>query len=267
MTKIFDGKAAIITGSGHGIGKAIAEAYSSFGASIVLNARNKREIDTLADTINKAGGRAVAVAGDIGDAATAPRLMSACMDAFGACDILVNNAAINGQTDNVEDLDLAAWDEVFRINMTGTMLTCRAAIPQMKKQRSGSIINVSSALAWRVQRGRSPYSATKAAMVQFTKVLAEEVKPYGIAANTVRPGLVVTPMTLEQIEMIGKGTPAQEETARRIGDQYRAGTMLTPEQSARFFVWLAGGTERTGEFIQIEEVSADIEAFYKRIEG
>ena len=265
MTKIFDVKAAIITGCGHGIGKAIAEAYSSFGASIVLNARNKREIDTLADAINKAGGRAVAVAGDIGDAATAPRLMSACMDAFGACDILVNNAAINGQTDNVEDLDLAAWDEVFRINMTGTMLTCRAAIPQMKKQRSGTIINVSSALAWRVQRGRSPYSATKAAVIQFTKILAAEVEPHGIIANAVRPGLVDTPMANELVYMTGSA--AREETARRIAEQKKAGGLITPEQSARFFVWLAGGTGRTGEFIQIEEVSADIEAFYKRIEG
>src|SRR4051812_34455158 len=131
MHKIFDGKAAIITGSGHGIGKAVAEAYASLGASVVLNARNGREIEAVAAQINKAGGRAVAVAGDIGDAKTSTALMSACMDAFGGCDILVNNAAINGQTDNVEDLDLTAWDEVFRINMTGTMLMCRAAVPQM----------------------------------------------------------------------------------------------------------------------------------------
>ena len=265
MNKIFDGKAAIVTGSGHGIGKAVAEAYASFGASVVITARNKSEIEAVAATINAAGGRAIAVAGDVGDRATAPRLMQACVDAFGTCDLLVNNAAINGQTANVEDLDLTAWDETFRINMTGTMLMCRAAVPQMKKQRSGRIINVSSALAIRVQRGRSPYSATKAAVNQFTKVLAEELKPYGITANAVRPGLVITPMTFVQIEMIDKGTPAEQETARRIGDQYRAGTMITPEQSACFFVWMAGGCDRTGEYIQIEDTTAETEAFYKRI--
>lgn len=263
MNKVFEGRAAIITGGGHGIGKAIAAAYSSFGAKIVINARNRGEIDAAAGAINEAGGRAVAVAGDIGDPATAPRLMSACMDAFGACDILVNNAAINGQTDNVEDLDLAEWDEVFRINMTGTMLMCRAAVPQMKKQKSGNIINVSSALAWRVQRGRSPYSATKAAVIQFTKILAAELEPDGIIANAVRPGLVDTPMSNELVTM--KGSAAREETARRIAEQKKAGGLITPEESARFFVWLAGGTKRTGEFIQIEDVTAEINAFYQRI--
>jgi 3-oxoacyl-[acyl-carrier protein] reductase len=265
VNKIFDGKAAIITGGGHGIGKAIAEAYSSFGAKVVINARNKSELEAVAAKINQNGGQAVAVAGDIGDAVTAPLLLKACVDAFGTCDILVNNAAINGQTDYVEDLDLAKWNEVFRINMTGTMLMCRAAMPQMKKQRSGRIINVSSALAIRVQRGRSPYSATKAAVIQYTKVLAEEVKPYGIAANAVRPGLVATPMTAAQIDQ--KGSPAQEETGRRIGEQWRAGTMLTPEQSARFFVWMAGGCDRTGEYIQIEDTTTETDALYQRIGG
>ena len=265
MNKIFGGKAAIVTGSGHGIGKAVAEAYSSFGAAVVLNARNGRAIDAVAQAINTAGGRAVAVAGDIGDPATGPLLVKACVEAFGTCDILVNNAAINGQTDDVEDLDLAEWEEVFRINVTGTMLACRAAIPQMRKQASGRIINVSSALAYRVQRGRAPYSASKAAVAQFTKVLAADVKPYGILANTVRPGLVATPMTAEQVDM--KGSAAKEETAKRIGDQWKAGGLITPEASARFFVWLAGGCDRTGDFILIEDATADIDAFYKRIGG
>jgi 3-oxoacyl-[acyl-carrier protein] reductase len=207
----------------------------------------------------------VAVAGDIGDPATASRLVKACVEAFGTCYILVNNAAINGQTDDVEDLDLAQWEETFRINVTGTMLACRAAIPQMRRQGSGRIINVSSALAYRVQRGRAPYSATKAAVSQFTKVLAADVKPYGILANAVRPGLVATPMTAEQVGMTGSA--AKEETAKRIGDQYKAGGLITPEQSARFFVWLAGGCDRTGDFILIEDATADTDAFYKRIGG
>jgi 3-oxoacyl-[acyl-carrier protein] reductase len=265
VNKIFEGKAAIVTGGGHGIGKAIAEAYASFGAKIVVNARNRREIDAVADAINKSGGRAVAVAGDIGDPATAPLLARACVETFGSCDILVSNAAINGQTDDVEDLDLAQWEEVFRINVTGTMLACRAVIPQMKAQKSGRIINVSSALAYRVQRGRSPYSATKAAVAQFTKVMAADVKPFGILANAVRPGLVATPMTAEQVGM--KGSAAKEETAKRIGDQYKAGGLITPEQSARFFVWMAGGCDRTGDFILIEDAVAETNAFYERIGG
>ena len=265
MNKIFEGKAAIITGGGRGIGKAVAEAYSSFGAGVVLNARSEHEIDAVAAAIKKAGGRAIAVAGHIGDPATAPLLVRACIDAFGTCDILVNNAGINGQTDDVEDLDLAQWEEVFRINVTGTMLTCRAAIPQMRKQGSGRIINVSSAMAYRVQRGRSPYSATKAAVTQFTKVLAADVRPYRILANAVRPGLVATPTTAELVDI--KGSAAREETAKRVGDQYKVGGLITPEQSARFFVWLAGGCDRTGDFILIEDAAAEINAFYERIAG
>ncbi len=265
MQQVFRGKAAIITGGGRGVGRAVAEAFAGLGAGVVISARKERELEACASSISRAGGRVVAVPADVGDPATAPLLLKTCLDSFGACDVLINGAGVNGPVGDVEELDLADWNETFRTNMTGTFLMCRAVVPQMKRQQRGRIINASSGLATRVQRGRSLYSASKAAVAQFTRVLAEDVKNHGILANAVHPGLVDTGMVQELIALTGG--EAQQYTAKRLTDLKQAGQLITPAQSAELFVWLAAGTERTGEFVFIDDpaIGAEIKAFFRSI--
>ncbi|MGH6896093.1 MAG: SDR family NAD(P)-dependent oxidoreductase, partial [Geminicoccaceae bacterium] len=214
-----------------------------------------------AAAVGAAGGRAEVVAGDIADPTTSRRLVETALGAFGRCDVLINAAAIVGPTGETETLDLEAWSETLRINLTGTFLACRSVLPEMKRQRRGKILNVASALAVRAQPGLAAYSATKAAVVQLSRVLAEEVRSHGITVNAVHPGIVRTALV---DELMALGRPgAQQLIAARMRQIEAAGALREPAQAARLFVWLAAACERTGDFIRIDdpEVGAQVAAF------
>jgi NAD(P)-dependent dehydrogenase (short-subunit alcohol dehydrogenase family) len=261
-SQILEGKAAIITGGGRGIGRAVGEALGALGAGVVLSARSENELREAAAAVTKAGGRAVIVAGNVTDPKASMRMLEACLDSFGTCDILLNGAAISGPVGEIESLDPDSWGEMLRINLTGTFLPCKAVLPEMKRRRTGRIINVSSGLAVRVQPGHSAYSMTKAAIVQFTRVLAEEVKDFGIYANCVAPGVVRTAMVADLIALPGGGL--QAAVAERMKSLKETGVVIEPEESARLFVWLAAASERTGEFLRYDdlELRKEIKAFH-----
>jgi NAD(P)-dependent dehydrogenase (short-subunit alcohol dehydrogenase family) len=262
MARILEGKAAIITGGGRGIGRAVAEALGGPGASIVISARSENELKEAATAVAKAGGRAVTVAGSVAEEKTASRLVEACYDSFGDCDILINNAAITGPVGEVESLDPKLFDEMLRINITGTFLPIWALLPEMKKRRTGRIINVASNLAIRVQPGQAGYSMSKAAIVHFTRVLAEEVREHGIYANSVGPGIVRTAMVNDLIALPGGGF--QGAIAKRMGNLKETGVLIEPAEAARLFVWLAAAAKRNGEFLRYDdlELRNEIKAFH-----
>jgi NAD(P)-dependent dehydrogenase (short-subunit alcohol dehydrogenase family) len=255
------GRIAIITGGGRGIGRAVAEALATAGAGVVIGARGEDELAATAAAIACAGGSAVTVAGDVGDLATGPRLLAAALEAFGVPDVLINAAAISGPIGETETLDFAAWNETLRINLTGTFLTCRAVLPEMKRRRGGKILNIASGLAVRAQPGLAAYSASKAAVVQFSRVLAEEVRDHGITVNAVHPGIVRTKIIDELISLEGDG--ARRRIAQRMRELEAAGTMLEPAVAARLFVWLMVACTWTGEFVRIDDpkVQAEMAAF------
>jgi len=253
-----DGKVAIVTGASRGIGRATAIALADAGASVVVGARDKAGLEATVAAIAAEGRRAVAVPGDVGDPATAPRLRDAALDTFGACDILINAAALGGPVGEVETFDVGEWNDLFRVNVTGTFLTCRAVVPEMKRRRTGRVMNVASGLATRVQPGQAAYSATKAAVVQFSKVLAAELDEYGIRVNAVHPGIVRTEM-LARLGSVG-GSAVLDLISRRIDELRAAGSVIEPEQSARLFVWLATACEWTGEFIRMDDPAVRAEA-------
>jgi NAD(P)-dependent dehydrogenase (short-subunit alcohol dehydrogenase family) len=239
----------------------VAEALAAAGAGIVIGARSEHDLGATAAAVRAAGGRAEAVAGDIADPATSQRLLETALGAFGGCDILINAAAIVGPTGETETLDLEAWSATLRINLTGTFLACRAFLPEMKRRGRGKILNVASGLAVRPQPGLAAYSASKAAVVQFTRVLAEEVRSHGISVNAVHPGIVQTAQVDELMALGGPG--ARQQIVQRMKELEAAGALREPAEAARLFLWLAAACEMTGAFIRADDpdVQAQVTAF------
>lgn len=187
-------KVAIITGSSRGIGRSIAESFAREGAHVVLNGRktSSKQLEDLAERIASWGVHALVVRGDVGKAETAHRLIQQTVDRFGRIDILVNNVGISPMA-SIEKITEEEWDEVLRVNLKSAFLCSKAVLPQMKEQRSGVIINISSGSAKSGGVG-AHYAASKGGMNTFTKSLAFEGAPYGIRANAIAPGPIETEM-------------------------------------------------------------------------
>jgi citronellol/citronellal dehydrogenase len=196
------GKIAIVTGASRGIGKAIALGYARQGATVIVAARsetapNERLPGSIHETVEQIetlGGRALAVRCDVTDEASVNAMVAATLAEFGRVDILVNNAAVDFPS-KVIDMPLKRWEVVFRVGLTGPFLCCRAVLPAMIEQRSGSIINISSQAG--SERGTgvvaysAAYAATKAGLDRLTWALAAEVGRHNVAVNAVMPSKVI----------------------------------------------------------------------------
>ncbi len=196
--KQFDltGKSAIITGGSKGLGLAMAAGLASAGASVMLVNRNAEEGAAAADQIARHFGiRALSYSADITDIGQTEAMAKAAYDAFGRIDILINSAGINirGAIDDVSPDD---FNKVMQINVNGTWLCCRAVTPYMKEQKRGSIINLASTLGLVGLANRTPYTASKGAVVQMTRALAIELAPFAINVNAICPGPFLTEMNI-----------------------------------------------------------------------
>ncbi|NBW04787.1 MAG: 3-oxoacyl-[acyl-carrier-protein] reductase [Alphaproteobacteria bacterium] len=186
------GKIALVTGASGGIGAEIARAIHSQGGTVVLHGTRADKLDALAAEL---GARAHAVPANLSDRAAVAGLIDAAADAAGGpVSILVNNAGItrDGLLMRMKDAD---WDELIEINLTASMVLCRAAMRGMMKARSGRIISISSVVGATGNPGQTNYAASKAGMIGFSKSLAAEVAGRGITVNVVAPGFIETPMT------------------------------------------------------------------------
>jgi 3-oxoacyl-[acyl-carrier protein] reductase len=199
------GKVAVITGGSRGIGKAIALAFAREGARIAVAARNQANCEEVVSQIVELGGEAVGIQTDVSSESEVARLAAQTVKRFQRVDILVNAAAVNLPYRKVTDLTLKEWNWVLGVNLTGTFLTCRSILPTMIEQGSGKIINFSSVGGRVGAAGRSPYRASKAAIINFTECLAAEVKEFGIGVNAICPGAVKTDMLRE---ITGNEVPA-----------------------------------------------------------
>jgi NAD(P)-dependent dehydrogenase (short-subunit alcohol dehydrogenase family) len=193
----FEGKVAIVTGAGQGLGRAYAEALAAEGASVVIAEINEGNAKDTAEGINAAGGSAVAVRTDVTDADQCAAMVQAAVDAFGTVDILVNNAAIYDglHMEAFEDLDPAEWDRVMAVNVKGTWLATRAVSPIMKDKGYGKIVNISSTVAYIGPPLLLHYVASKGAVVAMTKALAKELGEYGVRVTALTPGMTFTDAT------------------------------------------------------------------------
>src|ERR1700682_6098818 len=189
----FDGRIVVVTGASSGIGSATAELFASRGALLALFARSGQ---TLSAIVAGHGERMLAVAGDVSDPEAIDRLFREVEERLGDCDVLVNNA---GMIDPKRLLDTTpgAWDRMFAVNVRGTFLASRRALPAMIARRAGAIVNVASISGIPGPEkfaGFASYNASKAAVIAFTEALAVEVKGSGVRVNCVSPGSVDTPM-------------------------------------------------------------------------
>ncbi|MFB3816507.1 MAG: 3-oxoacyl-[acyl-carrier-protein] reductase [Candidatus Methylomirabilales bacterium] len=208
------GQVALVTGGSRGIGQAIARALAEAGAAVALCARNGEAAAAAAKAIEAAGGRALGIPGDVGQPATAERLVAACLDRFGRLDILVNNAGI-ARDGLVLRLKPEDWDEVLAVNLSGAFHCARAALrPLLKQKQGGRIINIGSVVGSMGNVGQANYVAAKAGLAGLTKALAREVASRGITVNLVAPGAIETEMTARLTEEVRRGFLTQIPLAR-----------------------------------------------------
>jgi NAD(P)-dependent dehydrogenase (short-subunit alcohol dehydrogenase family) len=183
----FEGKVAIVTGGGSGIGRAVALDFAAAGAAVVVSGRTAGTLDETIDLITRAGGKAFAVAGDVGCSEDVRKLIRATVDAHGCLDILINNAGVSGSGKLLCDVDESEFDEIFAVNARGTFLGMKYAIPEMLRGGGGCIVNVSSKEGLVGSSGKIPYIGSKHAVVGMTKAAAVEYAQQGIRVNAVCP--------------------------------------------------------------------------------
>ena len=191
------GKVALITGGSRGIGKAIAAAYARQGARVFICARGEGDLARTVNDIRDAGGEIAGLAGDIGKAEDAQRIVGAAVERYGRIDVLVNNASLLGSRVTIADYPITDWDEVVRVNLTGVFLLTQQVLQVMIQQRQGSIINVSSGVGRTGKARWGAYACSKAGLEGFTQVLADELKDSGIRVNSVNPAGTRTAMRAE----------------------------------------------------------------------
>jgi 3-oxoacyl-[acyl-carrier protein] reductase len=190
-TKELAGKVAVVTGAGRNIGRAIALALADAGASVVVNARsNKAEADKVVSQIEGAGGKAVAVVGDVADAKTAQALAAAALKSFGRIDILVNNAALRREKP-IDQMSYDEWREVMDTTLDSAFHCVKACLPALKKN-GGSIVNIGGMSAHIGSKHRAHVMTAKAALVGFSRALAHDLAADRITANCVVPGAIDT---------------------------------------------------------------------------
>jgi NAD(P)-dependent dehydrogenase (short-subunit alcohol dehydrogenase family) len=192
MTREFEGKTAIVTGGGAGIGRATALKLANLGAKVVIADLHADTANAVVAEITTSGGTAIAVIGDLSDQAVVDRLVSSTLDTYGAIDVLVNNAGIMDDMSAVHEVSDAVWERVIRINLTAPMLLTRAVVPHMLAQGKGAIVNTTSEAGLRGSAAGVAYTASKHGVIGLTKSSAVIFRGKGIRVNAVAPGGVST---------------------------------------------------------------------------
>jgi NAD(P)-dependent dehydrogenase (short-subunit alcohol dehydrogenase family) len=187
---LLEGKIALVSGVGPGMGRDIALAFACEGAAVVLGARTTERVEAVAAEVEALGRRALPVRLDITDRASCDAAVNAAVDAFGTIDILVNNAFDDGDFKRFADADLAAWRRTVDVNLFGTLELTQAVVPVMKEHGGGRIVMINSMSAVRIRERFGAYAVSKAALATATKSLALELGPFGIRVNGVHPGYI-----------------------------------------------------------------------------
>jgi NADP-dependent 3-hydroxy acid dehydrogenase YdfG len=221
VSQLLAGKVALVTGAGRGIGRAIALAFADEGAAVVLVARSRADLATVAGEVReRANGRVLAEPVDVTQDTAVEMLIERVVGDLGRLDVLVASAG-TAAFGPVAESKPADWDAMLAVNLRATMVCCRAAVAPMMRQHSGTILTVASIAAKRVLPGSAVYTATKMAVIGFSRVLAEEMRPHGVRVGVLVPGAVDTPLW----DTLGAGPPREK--------------MLRPEDVARAAVLMA----------------------------
>lgn len=230
------GKGALITGAGSGIGRATAELFASEGAMVAVVDLDPQAAETAAASIREQGGTAEAIVADVTSAEQITGAVDSAARRFGRLDIVYNNAGV-GSTGSVATADEENWDRCFEVNVKGTFLTSRAAIPHLEAAGGGSIVNQASVAALVGIQGFAAYCAAKGAVVSLTRSMALDLAPMGIRVNVLCPGTVYTP--LMQPLMLERGEGDLELGLSRTAVKYPIGRIGEPGEIASAALFLA----------------------------
>ncbi|QSE92999.1 3-oxoacyl-ACP reductase FabG [Rhodococcus pseudokoreensis] len=244
MTSL-EGKVAIVTGAGRGLGRSMAHALVEAGAAVTVAARTSAELDSFVEEAKAAGGQALACPTDITDETSVERMVEATVETFGRVDVLVNNSGIVASTPLVEQ-SAEEWDRVVATNLRGTYLATRAVGRHLLAQKSGKVVNIASNFALQGVANHAAYSASKAGVIAFTRSMAIEWARYGIQVNAIAPGYFATALNAEmRDDADALASVVRAIPARRLGE---------PDELKPWLLLLAGGDSNfmTGEVIVID---------------
>ena len=245
--RALEGKTAVVTGGSKGIGRAIALGLAAAGASVALAARGEEELQRAAKEIEAAGGDALAVPTDVTDAGQVQALMDRTVERFGAIDILVNNAGAAPFTAPLDQIRMEGFEKYFRVNFTSAVLCTRAAAPELLRSPGRCVLNVASVAGFIASPGLTYYASAKAALIGFTRTVAQEWASRGARVNAVAPGWIETEMN----------EPARQSVSG-FNDQVLASIPLgrwgTPEDVAGAAVFLCspGASFITGAVLIVD---------------
>jgi NAD(P)-dependent dehydrogenase (short-subunit alcohol dehydrogenase family) len=233
MARLSD-KVAIITGAASGIGKGTAELFAEHGARLVLVDRDGPGLEAVRAALEAQGAAVQAFCGDVSQAATIDAVVELALKAFGRIDVLFNNAGIM-PTGDLRSFAEATWDDVMAVNVKSMYLMCKAALPYMLAQGSGSIINTSSVMATLTEPGYEAYSTSKAAAMGLTRTIAVSYAEQGVRCNCICPGWVDTPLNQRLAEELG----GMEQLYPIIKRQQPLGRMATTREVGYAVLFLA----------------------------
>ena len=245
-----DGRVAVVTGAGSGIGAASALAMAKEGARVVVVDLNEASAKATVEQIEKAGGQALAVRADVTRGADNQMVVEKALAAWGRLDVFFANAGVPQSPENVEDVDEAIFDRVMAVNVKGVWLGAKYALPVMKKQRHGVFLITASTAAIRPRPGMQAYAASKGAVVTLTKSLALEAAGHGVRVVSIAPVATETPMLPA---FMGKPTVDEESRARFVGT-VPLGRLNQPDDLARTAVFLASDDAAmiTGTCVEVD---------------
>jgi NAD(P)-dependent dehydrogenase (short-subunit alcohol dehydrogenase family) len=215
------GKVALVTGGSKGLGKAMARGLALAGADIVISSRHKAELDrALAEILEGTSRKGIALEADMSKRSAAEVLAREAIRVMGKVDILVNNAGSNTPqpVDAIQDKD---WDYILELNLNSVMALTRAIVPNMKERRWGRIIHISSTFGFVSKEARNAYSATKSALLGFTRASAQDVGPFGITVNCIAPGPFLTDLPMRLLS---------EQEKQKFSDHTALGRWGKPDE-------------------------------------
>lgn len=237
MERDFEGKAALVTGGSLGIGRAVVQRLARGGASVAFCGREPDAVRELAEDLRAEGAQVTGSVTDITHAAEVEDFVAGAAAAAGGLDVVVTAAGIQ-RYGTVAETSGDLWDEVLRVNLTGVFLTCRAAIPQLRRRGGGAIVTVSSVQAFASQERVAAYATSKAAIVALTHSMALDHAAEGIRVNTVCPGSVDTPMLRWSADLF-RGDLSQQQQVEAWGRSYPLGRVASPGEVAEVIAFLA----------------------------
>lgn len=229
-----DGKRALVTGAGLGIGRAVAERLAAEGVAVGVADLVPATASATVEAITAAGGSAFAVVADVGDPVEVAAMVDEATTQLGGLDVLVNNVGV-AVPGGVEALELDEWDRIVAVNLRSMWLAAKHAVPALRQEGGGSIINLSSLQALRGFAGWTGYAATKGGTISMTRQMAVELAEDGIRVNAVAPGTIMTPMN----ERILEEAEDPAEVARTWGSLHALGRYGQPEEVAGAVAFLA----------------------------